>query len=96
MASAADETMASCILDLYRSALPNAFADWGRELISTRAPGLVLCPSDDPFGDEEQSKHVAQMLGARHETMPCLGHWWPVQAPETGAATLQAFHSSVQ
>jgi pimeloyl-ACP methyl ester carboxylesterase len=96
MASASDERVASCILDLYRSALPNAYADWGRELLPTRSPGLVLCPSDDPFGDEEQSTYVAQLLGARHETMTGLGHWWPVQAPETGAAVLRAFHSSVR
>jgi len=95
MRTAADETMASCILDLYRSATPNPYADWGRELTPTRAPGLVLSPSDDPFVDEEMSQQVAQMLGARHQTMQGLGHWWPVQDPERGAAVLQAFHASV-
>jgi len=96
MRSATDETMAGCILDLYRSAMPNAYADWGAELVPTRAPGLVLCPSDDPFGDEETSKEVAQMLGARHETLPGLGHWWPVQDPETGASVLRTFHASIR
>ena len=96
MAAAGDETMASCILDLYRSAVPNPYADWRGEFSPTQAPGLVLWPSEDPFGDEAMSKDVAQILSARHETMPGLGHWWPVQGPETSATMLNAFHSSIR
>jgi pimeloyl-ACP methyl ester carboxylesterase len=96
MSMAGDATMASCILDIYRSALPNVYADWGQAFAPTAAPGLVLCPSDDPFGDEVQSSRFAELLGARHETMPGLGHWWPVQGPETAASVLQAFHRSVR
>lgn len=35
LASAGDETMAACILDLYRSALPNTYADWNDSLHHT-------------------------------------------------------------
>ena len=56
---AADETMAACILDLYRSAVPNTSADWRDSLHPTAAPGLVLVPSDDPFGDAGASGQAA-------------------------------------
>ncbi len=34
-----DDTMAGCILDLYRSAVPNIFATWGAQFGPTAAPG---------------------------------------------------------
>ena len=54
-----DRVMTSCILDLYRSALPRPFATWGAELGPTSAPGLVLHAADDPFGDAVMSSEVA-------------------------------------
>ena len=95
LATWADETMGACILDLYRSATPNPFSDWGDAWGITAAPGLVLSPSDDPFGDEVQSREVADMLGARHEILPAAGHWWALQAPESAASLLREFFSSV-
>jgi pimeloyl-ACP methyl ester carboxylesterase len=90
-----DETMGACILDLYRSATPNPSADWGDAWGITAAPGLVLCPTDDPFGDLLQSRQMADMLGARHEIIPEAGHWWALQAPESAAALLREFFASV-
>jgi len=95
LASATDETMASCILDLYRSATPNVYADWKEGFGPTSAPGLVLWPTEDPFGEESKSSEVAEMLGARHHALDGLSHWWPLQAPETAAAVLADFLSSV-
>jgi pimeloyl-ACP methyl ester carboxylesterase len=95
MSEANDETMAACILDLYRSATPNPFTDWGSEFKPTDAPGMVLCPSKDPFGDESKSREVAAMLGARHQLLDGLGHWWPLQAPGRGAKLLREFTESV-
>ncbi len=89
-----DETMGACILDLYRSAIPNPAADWGAGG-PTAAPGLVLCPTEDPFGDETLSRQVAEALGARHELLDGAGHWWPLQAPETATALLNDFFSSI-
>ena len=94
LAGASDETMASCILDLYRSALPNPHAHWHDGWGRTSAPGLVLFPSQDPFGDEDQSRQVAGMLGARHETLPGVGHWWPLQATGAAATVVGDFVSS--
>src|SRR3546814_436666 len=63
MAAAGDATMGTCILDLYRSALPNPHADWG-PWSATSAPGLVLHPNEDPFGDETKAREHAAALGA--------------------------------
>jgi pimeloyl-ACP methyl ester carboxylesterase len=95
MVAWADATMGQCILDLYRSATPNPFADWKDAWGVTAAPGLVICPTDDPFGDEVQSRQVAEMLGARHEFLSGAGHWWALQAPEDAAALLREFHASI-
>ena len=95
LASVADETMASCILDLYRSATPNPAAHWQDSWGPTSAPGLVLFPTEDPFGDETMSKQVAEVLGARHASLDGTGHWWPLQAPQAAAAVLRAFLDSV-
>lgn len=90
MASAFDAVMGSCILDLYRSAVPNPHAHWG-PWEPTRAPGLVLHPSEDPFSDEGRAGEVAGMLGARLEVLPDAGHFWPYQAPRAAATVLTSF-----
>ncbi len=94
MAAAGDATMGECILGLYRSALPNAYADWG-PWAKTSAPGMVLHPADDPFSDATMAAEAAEMLGARFTPMEGAGHFWPYQAPEQGAAALEAFWSSL-
>ena len=91
-----DETMASCILDLYRSATPNAAAHWMDVWGATSAPGLVLAPSDEPFGSDAQSAEVADLLGARHLVLEGVGHWWPLQAPAQATEAITAFHASVR
>ena len=90
-----DPVMASCIMDLYRSATPRIFDTWGDALTPTSAPGLVLHAADDPFGDEVLSSEVAAMLGARTETLSGVGHWWALQDPAQPASVLNAFHASV-
>ena len=95
MATANDDVMDACILDLYRSATPNPFAHWGSSFKPTSAPGMVLCPSEDPFGDETKSGDVASMLGACHQIIDGLGHWWPMQGPELCANIVSDFIESV-
>ncbi|MFD7237797.1 alpha/beta fold hydrolase [Streptomyces syringium] len=86
-----DETMASSILALYRSATPNPFAHWGADLTSvTSAPGLVLHPTHDPY-DGGPASEVAAALGARFRPLEGLGHWWMLQDPGAGAAALEEF-----
>jgi pimeloyl-ACP methyl ester carboxylesterase len=91
LADAFDATMGGCILDLYRSALPNPHADWGELDRPVAAPGLVLQPSADPFDDLARSGEVATRLGARVHRMDGLGHWWMLQDPARAAAALRSF-----
>jgi pimeloyl-ACP methyl ester carboxylesterase len=95
MAEKGDKIMGECILALYRSATPNVYSDWGSEFRPTKAPGLVIIPTEDPFGDEAKATEVAKMLGARTTRLEGLGHWWPVQDPAASAKALNAFWKSL-
>jgi pimeloyl-ACP methyl ester carboxylesterase len=94
MAAAFDATMGACILDLYRSAVPNPHHHWG-PWTPTAAPGLVLHPTEDPFGDADQAKEMAGVFGARFAALEGAGHFWPVQAPAAAVAVLEPFWDSV-
>ncbi len=94
MASASDATMGSCILALYRSATPNPHHHWG-PWTPTSAPGLILHPTDDVFGDEKLAAEVAEALGARFERIDGAGHFWPYQAPDEAASVLESFWASL-
>ncbi len=96
LADKADETMSSCILDLYRSATPNPYATWGAQISKTIAPGMVLIPTEDPFGDETASLEMASMLGATTSKLEGLSHWWMLQDPERAAGTINQFITSVK
>ena len=95
MASWFDETMGRAMLDLYRSAMPNPYADWGGDYGPTLAPGLIVHPSDDPFSDEQRAGEVAALLGARVERLEGIGHFWPLQGPAEAAALLTRFWESL-
>jgi pimeloyl-ACP methyl ester carboxylesterase len=94
MVEANDETTVDCILKLYRSAV-DVKTQWGPSLGKAPAPGLVLLPTDDPFNDEGRVRRVAERAGARVETFDGVGHFWPYQAPEQGAARLRDFWASL-
>jgi pimeloyl-ACP methyl ester carboxylesterase len=94
LAEAGDATMASCILDLYRSATPNPNADWG-PWSPTVAPGLVIHTAGDPFSDERMARETSEVLEAGFEVLDAPGHFWPYQAPDEGAALLQRFWSTL-
>lgn len=95
MAGWSDDVMAGCILDLYRSATPNPHSHWKEEWGPTTAPGLVLHPTEDPFGDEAMAAEVASSLGARMAALEGLGHWWALQDPAASAAALTRFWDSL-
>ena len=95
LAAKSDETMSRCILDLYRSAVPNPYADWKDIWGPVSAPGLVLHPTDDPFSDEALAVETAKVTGARFEKLEGLGHWWPLQGPGAAAAALVRFWDSL-
>ena len=90
-----DPVMASCIMDLYRSATPRIHDRWGADLGPTSAPGLVLHATDDPFGDAALSAEVAGVLGAGQAELTGVGHWWALQDPDQAAVVLSRFHASV-
>jgi pimeloyl-ACP methyl ester carboxylesterase len=91
-----DYTMSRCILDLYRSAVPNPAKDWGDALEPTEAAGMLLVPTEDPFGNESISREMADRLGARWETLDGLGHWWMLQDPDRAASALVGFWNSLE
>jgi pimeloyl-ACP methyl ester carboxylesterase len=90
-----DHTMSSCILDVYRSAVPNASKDWGDAVRATDAPGMLLIPTEDPFDNEAMSREMGERLDTRVETLDGLGHWWMLQDPGRAAAALAGFWNSV-
>jgi pimeloyl-ACP methyl ester carboxylesterase len=93
VAKALDETMARCILNLYRSAAQPAMTRWGERLPEAAArPGLALIPTDDSFtGGEERARASAGRAGAQVEVLDGLGHWWMLQDPQRGADALRRF-----
>lgn len=92
VAAAIDTTMGGCILDLYRSAVPNCHAHWG-PFGPTGVPGAVLVATDDPFGDRAKADDVAATFGAEVVELRGAGHFWPAQVPEAAAAALEGFWS---
>jgi pimeloyl-ACP methyl ester carboxylesterase len=94
--AAMDETMGRSILDLYRSATPNIFADWGEDMSRpTSAAGLVLRATADVSDDPVRSAEMAANLGADTAELDGSGHWWMMKDPDSAVAVLQKFWSSL-
>src|SRR3954454_10452453 len=88
------ETMAGCILDLYRSAV-DVGKEWYGDFVGIPKPGMVLVPSEDPFLAEASAEASAARAGAQVGRLEGLGHWWMLQDPARSAATLREFWSSL-
>jgi pimeloyl-ACP methyl ester carboxylesterase len=95
LASWSDDTMGTCILDLYRSATPNVYHSWGAQFGPTSAPGLILFAELDAFGNEAMSHEVAMNFGAREATLRGVGHWWALEQPGDAASVIKEFIHSV-
>jgi pimeloyl-ACP methyl ester carboxylesterase len=89
-----DQTMADCILALYRSAL-DVGKEWAPDFHDIGAPGRILIPSDDAFLDGALSRASAKRAGASVTELDGLGHWWMLQDPARGAAVLEEFWSGL-
>jgi len=85
-----DQTMAECILTLYRSAI-DVGKEWSPDFHDIGPAGQVLIPSDDAFLNAESSRTSARRAGASVTELDGLGHWWMLQDPGRGAATLEEF-----
>jgi pimeloyl-ACP methyl ester carboxylesterase len=96
MARRYDETMARCILALYRDAAQPTMARLGESLEAAAArPGLaVLATEDRNVGTDEMRRRAAARAGARVAVLDGLGHWWMVQDPQRAAGMLNDFWSA--
>jgi pimeloyl-ACP methyl ester carboxylesterase len=90
----ADEEMAACILNLYRSAV-DVGREWGPDFVDIPAPGLALLPTEDSFLSADGSRIAAKRAGIDVVEMPGIGHWWMLQDPAQGAAVLSDFWGSL-
>lgn len=88
-----DQTMADCILALYRSAV-DVGKEWGPEFEDIPKPGLIVVPTEDPFLSAEGARLGAKRTGAQLAELDGLGHWWMLQDPARGARTLESFWAS--
>jgi pimeloyl-ACP methyl ester carboxylesterase len=89
-----DQTMADCILDLYRSAT-SVGKEWAPDFTDVPKPGMVVVPAEDPFLAEDRAKNAATRAGAIVAELPGVGHWWMLQDPAAGAAMLEKFWASL-
>ncbi len=97
MAAHIDETMKSCILTLYRSAV-DVGAEWQPAVDALgaderRPPALVLWGRDDRYAAIEFGQRLADRVGARFVPLDC-GHFWPVAAATAAAEALQRLWST--
>lgn len=86
--------MGACILRLYRSARQPRMTVWAGEYaeLDRRPETLVIVPHDDPYtGGPALARRVAQRWHAEIAELEGLGHWWMLQDPARGAATLGGF-----
>ena len=89
-AAAFDETMATCILALYRSAV-TVGAEWQPSVAAmAHRPAIVFHGADDPYVGSDVAARIAQRLDAEFVVFPECQHWWPWErAVETAAALTQ-------
>jgi len=87
-------TTMQCILDLYRSGLPNLAAHWPLAG-PTAAPGMLVVPAADPLNNEGRLRQVAPRLGADVAVLPGLRHAWMAQDPAAANAALSSFWARV-
>jgi hypothetical protein len=81
MGSVHDETMSRCILDFYRSAVPNVGADWWKDVKGRHPFTGAGPPSARSARRGRRSLEVAQWLGAETARLDYLGHCWMAEAP---------------
>ena len=93
-AEALTPSMASCILDLYRSATKVQDA-WGPDFVDIPKPGMVVVPSDDAFLNAEGARNAAKKAGASVTELAGFGHWWMLQDPVRCAQVLEGFWNSL-
>ncbi len=94
--AALDDTMSRCVLDLARSAIPNARSGWPVPAGPATGTGLVIVAGADPFDQNGLAQQVALDLSAPLRRLDGLGHYWMAEAPDRAAAVLAQFWSSLE
>jgi len=94
MNRAMDDTMAGCILDLYRSAV-DVGLEWAPQLQDIPKPGCVLLARDDPLLSPDLARRATKRAGASLEELDGLSHFWMLQDPRRSAAAIEAFWATL-
>jgi pimeloyl-ACP methyl ester carboxylesterase len=89
-----DETMAGCILDLYRSAV-DVGIEWAPAFHDIPEPGCVILADDDPFLVPELARRAAARAGATLTQLDGVSHFWMLQDPARSAAAIEAFWATL-
>src|SRR5207249_2565333 len=87
---AMDDTMAACILDLYRSAV-DVGIEWAPAFHDVPKPGCILLAGEDPLLDPELAKRATKRAGATLTELDGVSHFWMLQDPARSAAAIEAF-----
>lgn len=86
------DDMIAAILALYRSAYPNLWTSWGRQLPErSPVPGLALSPTAHPWNNQRQTAEMADRLGMALHSLEGLGHSWMATDPQRLAPMVTAF-----
>ena len=94
LVSLGDPVMASCIMDLYRSAAPALrHLGWGPGP-DRRRPAWSCTPPTTASATRRVGRGGGA-VGRRPATLTGVGHWWALQDPDQAAAVLTTFHASV-
>jgi pimeloyl-ACP methyl ester carboxylesterase len=89
-----DQTMADCILELYRSAV-TVGDEWEDAVAAMPArPAAVLWGGDDPFVTPEIGERLARRIGAELVVFEGCGHWWPWARAQDSASALERLWSA--
>ena len=94
--AALDETMSRCVLDLARSAIPNARSGWPARRPCRTAPASLSWPAPTRSTRAACAQQVACDLRAQLRRLDGLGHYWMAEAPERAAGVLTEFWSSLK
>ena len=89
-----DQTMADCILALYRSAI-DVGKEWAPDFHDIAAAGLRARPVRRRVPLRRPEPHGAKRTGATVTELDGLGHWWMLQDPARGAAVLEEFWATL-
>jgi len=91
------DSIATCILPLYRTGAQPVMAQLGEALAAADLPpGLAVDPSEDPYvGPPGRAAEMADRLSARHAPLEGAGHWWMCERPGESAETLLEFWNSL-